>query len=221
MFRQLGDRAGVAWSLRHQGDIAREQHDHALAESLYLQSLESFNGLGDSWSAGSLLTDLGNLALSSGEIGKGLDRFRAGAGRLSAAGRAQAGTRAGDRRPCARGLARGRRTARRATGRRGRLAPQRHRHAVDADGTAAGWRPISNRRHAGLSAGERSEAWVEGWAMTGRAGARARDQRRGQTRVGLVGRRRIHQRADGRDPVGGKPGAARVFAHWSLSSGAR
>ena len=65
-----------AWSLRHQGDIARERHDQALAESLYLQSLEAFRALGDSWSAGSLLTDLGNLALSIGETAKGVEHFR-------------------------------------------------------------------------------------------------------------------------------------------------
>jgi tetratricopeptide (TPR) repeat protein len=34
IFRQLGDDQGVAWTLRHQGDIARDQQDFELAESL-------------------------------------------------------------------------------------------------------------------------------------------------------------------------------------------
>jgi tetratricopeptide (TPR) repeat protein len=165
LFRQLGDRAGVAWSLRHQGDIAREQRDHALAESLYLQSLESFNGLGDMWSVGTLLTDLGNLALSSDEMGKGLDRFKQALDAYQQLG--------GHKRGIARvidGLAR-------AASLRGDA-----RRAVRLAGAAASLRniigtsltPTEQRQAAAdlesasakLTPAERSEAWVEGWEMT-------------------------------------------------------
>ena len=165
LFRQLGDRAGVAWSLRHQGDIARERHDFVLAESLYLQSLESFQGLGDSWSAGTLLNDLGNLALSGGETGKGVEHFRQAADAFQQLG--------GHRRGVARvldGLAR-------AASLNGDA-----RRAVRLAGAAASLRNVigtpltpSEQRQAAadletasarLSPAERSEAWVEGWAMT-------------------------------------------------------
>ena len=62
MFRERGDRTGVAWALNHQGDVARDQGDSAAARSLYEQSLATFRELGDRWGIAGSLADLGNLA---------------------------------------------------------------------------------------------------------------------------------------------------------------
>ena len=59
-FQGLGDRTGVAWSLDHQGDVAREQGDAAAARNLYQQALAIFRELGDRWGIAGTLADLGN-----------------------------------------------------------------------------------------------------------------------------------------------------------------
>jgi hypothetical protein len=58
----LGDDAAIAWSLNHQGDVARDQGDAAAAHSLYEKSLATFRQLGDQWGIAGSLADLGNLA---------------------------------------------------------------------------------------------------------------------------------------------------------------
>jgi len=62
LFRELGDRNGMAWSVNHQGDVAREQGDAPGARSLCERSLASFRELGDQWGIAASLADLGNLA---------------------------------------------------------------------------------------------------------------------------------------------------------------
>ena len=62
IFLKLGDQAGYAWALNHQGDVAREQGDSAAARALYEQSLATFRQLDDRWGIGGSLADLGNLA---------------------------------------------------------------------------------------------------------------------------------------------------------------
>jgi tetratricopeptide (TPR) repeat protein len=57
----------MAWSLDHQGDVAREQGDREAARSLYQQSLAAFRGLGDQWGMAGVLADLGNLVRDSGD----------------------------------------------------------------------------------------------------------------------------------------------------------
>ena len=42
IFRGLGDRTGVAWSMNYQGDVARDQGDSAAARTLYEQGLAIF-----------------------------------------------------------------------------------------------------------------------------------------------------------------------------------
>jgi hypothetical protein len=51
----------MAWSLNHQGDMARGQGDPAGASALYEQSLAIFRELGDRWGIAGSLADLGNL----------------------------------------------------------------------------------------------------------------------------------------------------------------
>jgi tetratricopeptide (TPR) repeat protein len=62
IFQGLGDRMGVAWSMNHQGDVARDQGDTAAARTLYEQGLAIFRELGDRWGIAGTLADLGNLA---------------------------------------------------------------------------------------------------------------------------------------------------------------
>jgi len=164
LFQQLGDEVGVAWELRHQGDIARDHHDRTRAESLYRQSLSAFQSMGDAWSTGSLLIDLGNLALSVGEVARGVDYFREAAEAFQHLG--------GHKRGLARvieGLA----VAASLDGDAGR--------AIRLAGAAAALRAASGTpltsteqrllstgleaANAALSSDERSKAWSEGWSM--------------------------------------------------------
>jgi len=48
--------------MNSQGDVARDQGDFAVAQSLYEQGLAIFRELSDLWGIGATLTDLGNLA---------------------------------------------------------------------------------------------------------------------------------------------------------------
>ena len=66
IFQGLGDRAGVAWSLNYQGDVARDQGESAAARTLYEQGLAIFRELGDRWGIAGTLADLGNLAREQG-----------------------------------------------------------------------------------------------------------------------------------------------------------
>lgn len=164
LFQQLGDEVGVAWELRHQGDIARDRHDRARAESLYRQSLSAFQSMGDAWSTGSLLIDLGNLALSIGEVARGVDYLREAAEAFQHLG--------GHKRGLARVLE-GLAVAASLEGDAGR--------AIRLAGAAAALRAASGTAltsteqrllttgleaaNAALSADERSKAWSEGWSM--------------------------------------------------------
>jgi tetratricopeptide (TPR) repeat protein len=56
----------MAWSLNHQGDVAREQTDMAAAELLYEQAVAMFRELGDRTGIARSLADLGNLACDQG-----------------------------------------------------------------------------------------------------------------------------------------------------------
>ncbi len=62
IFRTLGDRTGVAWSLNYQGDVARDQGESGAAQELYEQGLVIFRELGDRSGIATTLADLGSLA---------------------------------------------------------------------------------------------------------------------------------------------------------------
>jgi tetratricopeptide (TPR) repeat protein len=66
MFRQVGDGAGVAWTLNYQGDVAREKSDFVAARSFCEQSLSEFRQLRDSWGIASTLFDLASLSSDQG-----------------------------------------------------------------------------------------------------------------------------------------------------------
>jgi tetratricopeptide (TPR) repeat protein len=165
LFRDYADESGVAWALRHQADIARDCRDAALAESLYLQSHAAFEALGDAWSAGSLLVDLGTLALEQRDTATGLSRLRQAADAFQQLGGRK------------RGLARVLEGFALAASLDGDAA-----RAICLAGAAAGLRtsmgtpltPAEQRQvtsglehaHASLSPAERSQAWSRGWTMT-------------------------------------------------------
>ena len=67
IFRELGDRRGIAWSLNHLGDVARDIKDFEDARAQYSESLTIFRELGDKWGIASSLTDLGNLTRDQGD----------------------------------------------------------------------------------------------------------------------------------------------------------
>jgi len=66
MFRQIGDGAGVAWTLNYLGDVAREKADLVAAHSFCEQSLLEFRQLRDSWGIASTLADLASLSCDQG-----------------------------------------------------------------------------------------------------------------------------------------------------------
>ena len=66
MFRQVGDSAGVAWTLNYLGDVAREKADLVAARSYCEQSLSEFRRLHDSWGIASTLSDLASLSCDQG-----------------------------------------------------------------------------------------------------------------------------------------------------------
>ena len=165
LFRRRGDSAAVAWTLRHQGDFARDRHDIGLAEALYLESLSAFMGLGDPWTAGGVMTDLGTLAIASGNTASGVERFKEAIEALQQYG--------GQKRGIARvleGLAR----AAALDGQAARAirlvgAAAALRHVVGAPLTAAEQQQLNaglEPAQISLSPADRSRAWTEGWRMT-------------------------------------------------------
>ena len=67
IFRELGDQRGIAWSLNHLGDVARDELDYVPARSRYEEGLAMFSELGDQPGIASSLADLGNLARDQGD----------------------------------------------------------------------------------------------------------------------------------------------------------
>jgi tetratricopeptide (TPR) repeat protein len=83
LFRQIGDGAGVAWTLNYLGDVAREKGDLAAARSYCEQSLSEFRRLHDVWGIASTLCDLASLCCDQGNntearrlYGQGIKLFR-------------------------------------------------------------------------------------------------------------------------------------------------
>ena len=124
-----------------------------------------FRNLGDAWSAGSLLTDLGGLALSHGEASRGVDFFRQATDAFQQHG--------GHRRGLARVLegfalaASLDGDAQRAIRLAGAAAALRN--ALGTPLTPAEQQQVASGleiAHAQLSPAARSQAWSEGWTMT-------------------------------------------------------
>jgi predicted ATPase len=164
LFRQVDDHQGIAWSLRHRGDIARQRQDAVRAESLYLQALAEFEGLADPWSSGSVLTDLGMLALRTGDVKGGVERLAQAARALQELG--------GQKRRLARVLD-GMAFAASLNGDAARAirlaaAAAALRSAIGAPLTEWEQRLLNaelETAQTALTADERTRAWTEGWMM--------------------------------------------------------
>jgi predicted ATPase/class 3 adenylate cyclase len=68
IWRQLGDKWGMATSLNNLGMVARSQGDSPSARALYEESLAIKRELGDQWGMGASLNNLGNLAADQGDF---------------------------------------------------------------------------------------------------------------------------------------------------------
>jgi Tetratricopeptide repeat len=86
MFREAGDKTGMAWALSQQGDVARNEGDCAAARSLYEQSLAAFRELADRWGTAGSLADLGNLACHEGNYRAADSFYRESVGVFQALG---------------------------------------------------------------------------------------------------------------------------------------
>jgi predicted ATPase/class 3 adenylate cyclase len=67
IWRQLGDRRGIAISLNNLGMVARSQGEYASARAMYEESLAIHRELGNQWAAASSLNNIGNLAAEQGD----------------------------------------------------------------------------------------------------------------------------------------------------------
>ena len=164
IFRQLGDDQGVAWTLR-----TRETSRAINRTSSRRITLPAVAGRvpqsGDAMGAGSLLTDLGGLSLSHGEVSRGIDFFRQATDAFQQHG--------GHRRGLARVLegfalaASLDGDAQRAIRLAGAAAALRN--ALGTPLTPAEQQQVTSGleiAHAQLSPAARSQAWSEGWTMT-------------------------------------------------------
>ena len=69
IWRELGNREGIAASLNQLGNVAQVQGDYGAAQALYEEALGIRRELGDRVGIASLLNNLGNLALALGDYG--------------------------------------------------------------------------------------------------------------------------------------------------------
>jgi predicted ATPase/class 3 adenylate cyclase len=69
IFRELGDRLGIASSLEMIGGAARAQGEYARARPQFEESLTIFRELGDRWGIAAALNDLGLMAQQEGDYG--------------------------------------------------------------------------------------------------------------------------------------------------------
>jgi predicted ATPase/DNA-binding SARP family transcriptional activator len=68
IFRELGDRQGIAWALNGLADVADVQGEHDAARTLYEESLSLFRELGDRHGIASLLHHLGRVVRDQGDF---------------------------------------------------------------------------------------------------------------------------------------------------------
>jgi predicted ATPase/DNA-binding SARP family transcriptional activator len=69
IWRELGDRRGIATVLNNLGNLVRRQGDHAAARAIYEENLEIYRELGDRYHLAFTSNHLGIVALEQGEYG--------------------------------------------------------------------------------------------------------------------------------------------------------
>jgi predicted ATPase/Tfp pilus assembly protein PilF len=70
LYRELGDKRGIAQSINNLGSIAYFQGDYEQAAKLYTESLNLRRELGDKWGVANSLNNLGGVAFSQGDYGQ-------------------------------------------------------------------------------------------------------------------------------------------------------
>lgn len=68
LYRQLGDRDGIARALNNLGTTAADRNDHAAAIELFEESRQVFQSLGDDHSVALCLSNLGESAMEQGDL---------------------------------------------------------------------------------------------------------------------------------------------------------
>ena len=82
ILRELGDRIGVAWSINHLGDVARDRGDLAEARRLYQEGADTFRRLGERWGMARSSADLGYLACDQDDSATAHSLFEEALGNL-------------------------------------------------------------------------------------------------------------------------------------------
>jgi tetratricopeptide (TPR) repeat protein len=77
LFRQLGDRNGIAFALHKLGDIARDQGDYTRATELLEESLVTWRALSHDEACAFVLNGLGDVALNQGDYALATNRYQA------------------------------------------------------------------------------------------------------------------------------------------------
>jgi predicted ATPase/class 3 adenylate cyclase len=70
LYRDLGDRSGIATALNNLGNVAWAHGDYAGATVLYEESLTLRRDLGDTWGSGAALNNLGSVAQAQGDYAR-------------------------------------------------------------------------------------------------------------------------------------------------------
>ena len=70
LYRELGDRDGIARALNNLGTTAADRNDHAAATELFEESRRVFQSLGDDHSVALCLSNLGESAMEQGDLGR-------------------------------------------------------------------------------------------------------------------------------------------------------
>jgi ATP/maltotriose-dependent transcriptional regulator MalT len=75
LFREHGDKWGLALSLDFLGEVARERGDHARAEELHRESMSLYLEVGHSWGVALELSHFGHVALRAGDYATARQRL--------------------------------------------------------------------------------------------------------------------------------------------------
>jgi predicted ATPase/DNA-binding CsgD family transcriptional regulator len=75
LFRALGDRTGIAWTLNYLGCLVSDQRADERADDYHAEALAIFRDLGDTLGAAQLAGNLGELAFERGEMDLAIERL--------------------------------------------------------------------------------------------------------------------------------------------------
>jgi tetratricopeptide (TPR) repeat protein len=82
LYREIGDKAGIASCLNNLGNVAREQGNYPAARALYEESLTLYREIGDKRGIAECLARLGGVAVGVGQVDRGANLLGAVEGLL-------------------------------------------------------------------------------------------------------------------------------------------